>query len=77
MTQIDWFVLVIGLSRAPRRSGVSVVVTVRQRAQSLSVRVRADHFLVSHHPGGGVIHLPTEGHTVKATKVTSATRALK
>jgi len=36
---------------------VSEVVTIRQRAESFSVRVGADHFLVGHHPGGGVIHL--------------------
>lgn len=46
---------------------VSVVVTIRQCAESLSVRVGADHFLVSHHPGGGVIHLGMEEQTVKDT----------
>lgn len=44
---------------------VSVVVTIRQRAESLSVRVGTDHFLVSHHPGGGVIHLGVQEQTVK------------
>lgn len=39
---------------------VGAIVTIRQRAESLSVRVGADHFLVSHHPGCGVIHLGTE-----------------
>ena len=44
---------------------VSGAVTIRQCAESLSVRVGADHFLVSHHPGSGVIHLRMEGHAVK------------
>lgn len=44
---------------------VCVCVTIGQRAEGLSVRVGADHFLVSHHPGGGVIHLRTEEQTVK------------
>lgn len=40
---------------------VTAVVTIGQRAESLSIRVRADDFLVSHHPGGGIIHLGGEG----------------
>ncbi len=50
---------------------VTVVVTIRQCAESLSVRVGADHFLVSHHPGGGVIHLGTEEQTVRGTDTTT------
>ena len=46
---------------------VIAVVTIGQRAESLSIRVGADHFLVSHHPGGGVIHLGMEEETVKRT----------
>lgn len=34
-----------------------MVVTIGQRAESLSVGVGADHLLVSHHPGRGVVHL--------------------
>lgn len=56
---------------------VSAVVTIRQCAESLSVRVGADHFLVSHHPGGGVIHLGTEEQTVKDTDTTTQQRKLK
>lgn len=44
---------------------VSAAVTIRQCAEGLSVRVGADHFLVRHHPGSGVIHLGTEEQTVK------------
>lgn len=45
---------------------VTAVVTIGQRAESLSIRVRADDFLVSHHPGGGIIHLGgREEQTVK------------
>lgn len=40
---------------------VSVLVTIRQCAESLSVRVGADHFLVSHHPGCSVVHLGDGG----------------
>lgn len=40
---------------------VSVLVTIRQRAESLSIRIGADHFLVSHHPGCGIIHLGSGG----------------
>lgn len=47
-------------------------VTIRQCAESLSVGVRADHFLVSHHPGSGVIHLGMEEQTVKETDNNSA-----
>lgn len=36
---------------------ITAVVTIGQRAESFSIRVRADDFLVSHHPGGGIIHL--------------------
>lgn len=57
--------------------GVSVVVTIRQRAESLSVRVGADHFLVSHHPGGGIIHLGREEQTVKDTDTTSEQRKVE
>lgn len=35
----------------------TAVVTIGQRAESLSVGVGADHLLVSHHPGRGVVHL--------------------
>lgn len=47
-----------------------VVVTIRQCAESLSVRVGADHFLVSHHPGSGVVYLGTEKQTVQLTDKT-------
>lgn len=43
----------------------AAAVTIRQCAEGLSVRVGADHFLVRHHPGSGVIHLGTEEQTVK------------
>ena len=56
---------------------VNVVVTIRQCAESLSVRVWADHFLVSHHPGGGVIHLEMEEQAVKDTNTTIQQRKLK
>lgn len=46
---------------------VIVVVTIRQCAESLSIRVGADHFLVSHHPGSGVVYLGTEKQTVQLT----------
>lgn len=38
-----------------------MLVTIRQCAESLSVRVGADHFLVSHHPGRSVVHLGDGG----------------
>lgn len=34
-----------------------MVVTIGQRTESLSVGVGADHLLVCHHPGRGVVHL--------------------
>lgn len=43
----------------------SAVVTIGQCAEGLSVRVGADHFLVCHHPGSGVVHLGTEEQTVR------------
>lgn len=62
--------MLFGLLGGPRVSVsvcacVSVVVTIRQRAESLSIRVGADHFLVGHHPGRGIIHLGMKEQTVK------------
>lgn len=56
---------------------VGVVVTIRQRAERLPVRVGADHFLVSHHPGCGVIHLRMEEQTVKDRDTTIQQRKIK
>lgn len=53
------------------------VVTIRQCAESFSIRVGADHFLVRHHPGGGVIHLEAEEQTVKDTDRATLNRKLK
>lgn len=33
------------------------VVTIRQRAESISIWEGTDHFLVSHHSGSGIVHL--------------------
>lgn len=40
-------------------------VTVRQRAEGLSVGVGADHLLVGHHSGRGIVHLGREEQTVR------------
>lgn len=55
---------------------VSAAVTIRQCAESLSVRIGADHFLVSHHPGSGIIHLGMEEQAVKDTNTTIQQRKL-
>lgn len=33
------------------------MVTIGQGAEGLSVGIGADHLLVSHHPGGSIVHL--------------------
>lgn len=35
----------------------SRVVTIRQRAESVSIWEGTDHLLVCHHPGSGIVHL--------------------
>lgn len=44
-----------------------VDLTIRQSTESLSIREGADHFLISHHSGSGIVHLGTKEQMVKDT----------